>query len=143
MRFGFTLLELLVVIGMISILVAVTLTAINPTKQLAASRDAKRRADVQTILNAIYQYTLDHQGVVPAAIPSLVPGEICVTGAATCVGGVDLDLLSGAYLVAIPLDPKASSTGTGTDYEVVRNADGRLSVIAPRAEGDDEIWAKR
>lgn len=143
MRRGFTLIELLIVIGMISILVAVTLVAIHPSRQLAFARDAKRRADVQTILNAIHQYAIDHHGILPPSIPSFESREICVTGVTTCQGGVDLRALSGTYLVSIPLDPQADSTGTGTAYFVLRSPDGRISVSAPSAEGGSAIWARR
>ena len=50
---GFTLLELLVVIGIISILVALG-TASYSTAQKKA-RDAKRKGDVRSIINAFEQ----------------------------------------------------------------------------------------
>ena len=56
MKKGFTLVELLVVIGVIGILMAVVLVAVNPARQFAAARDAQRRSDLYSITNAIYQY---------------------------------------------------------------------------------------
>ncbi len=128
---GFTLIELLLVIGIIAILAAIVIVAINPTKQLGDARNAQRRSDVNTILNAVYQYAIDHNGSLPSSISTTVT-EICVTDAASCTGGVDLDVLTGSYLVKVPADPQAS--GTGTDYTIVRAANGRVTVAAPSAE---------
>ena len=65
---GFTLLEILLVVAAIAILAGIVVVAINPGKQLAAVRNTARRSDVNTILNSIYQYSLDHGGVFPGGI---------------------------------------------------------------------------
>lgn len=141
-RHGFTLIELLIAIGIIAILSTIVVGALSPTRQLGSSRDAKRRSDVNTILNAVYQYSIDNQGILPASIPSGAARQICRLDTSDC-DEVDLDVLSGTYLVAIPIDPQVTDTGTGTMYFIRRDANGRLTVSAPGAEGDDVISITR
>ena len=143
-RRGFTLIELLLVIGIIAILAAIVIVAINPTKQLGEARDAQRRSDVNTILNAVYQYAIDNSGNMPAGITTTAK-EICVTDSADCdAAGVDLEVLTGSYLVKIPVDPRAGSTATGTDYLINRDATtSRITVSAPEAEQESSISVTR
>src|ERR1035437_2219505 len=107
---GFTLLEVLLVIAMIAILAAIVIIAINPAKQLAESRNAQRRSDVNTILNATYQYAIDHGGDMPTVpIAPTAPGEICKTSG-VCGGSPMVDLsaltLNEKYIVSMPIDPR-------------------------------------
>ena len=136
-RYGFTLIELLLVIGIIAILASIVIVAINPTKQLGDARNAQRRSDVNTILNAVYQYAIDNNGSLPSSIPTGADSadEICTSAAAlagTCGDttgtGVSLNVLTGSYLVDIPSDPQA--TGIGTDYTIYKDAQGRVTVSA-------------
>ena len=144
MRQGFTLIELLLVIGIIAILASIVIVAINPTKQLGDARNAQRRSDVNTILNAVYQYAIDNNGNLPTGIPTSASQEICVTDS-TCTAGVDLDVLTGAYLVKIPVDPQEPETATGTNYFIIQDSNGRITVSAPGVEpaGSDPISVTR
>jgi len=131
---GFTLLEILLVIAIIAILAAIVIIAINPGKQLAESRNAQRRSDTNTILNAVYQYSVDNNGNMPGTIP-VAATAICRTGAADCTGLVDLATLtsSGTYITAIPNDPNSSAPSAG--YTIMRDGTtGRITVAAPNAE---------
>lgn len=65
---GFTLLEVLLVVAALAILAGTVILAINPGEQLADTRDAKRWSDVGTILDAVYQYAIDHNGSLPAGV---------------------------------------------------------------------------
>jgi type IV pilus assembly protein PilA len=142
-RSGFTLIELLLVIGIIAILASIVIVAINPTKQLGDARNAQRRSDVNTILNAVYQYYVDTNSL-PTGITTTAKG-ICMTGAASCANGVDLSVLTtnGRYLVRIPYDPQAVTTGTGSLYTIAVDAGNRLTVAAPNAEQGNTIAVTR
>lgn len=138
---GFSLIELLLVIAIIAILAAIVIIAINPGKQLADSRNTQRESDVNTILNAVYQYSIDNNGSLPSGITT-TQTEICATS--TCTGLVDLSVLTAneEYLVAIPTDPTGAS-GNGAGYEIVRSASGRITVTAPDAEQGATISVTR
>jgi type IV pilus assembly protein PilA len=135
---GFTLLEVLLVVAVIAILAGIVILALNPAKQLAESRNANREVDVNTILNAIWQYSIDNDGTLPSGITTTA-AEICNTGVApaTCTanGLVDLSVLTSGeeYLVSIPQDPTGASTN-GAGYEIQSTAGGRITVSAPDAE---------
>lgn len=133
---GFTLIELLLVIGIIAILASIVIVAINPTKQVGDARDTTRRLDVNSILSAVYQYAIDNNGNLPSGIPTGKPKVICQSdlAPAECTAapynGVSLRMLTGAYLTSIPKDPRVTATGTGTRYNIVQDANGRITVSA-------------
>ncbi|HSW98304.1 MAG TPA: type II secretion system protein [Candidatus Saccharimonadales bacterium] len=155
---GFTLLEVLLVVAIIAILAGIVIVAINPGKNLGDTRNTQRAADVNTIINALYQYELDNNGALPpvggrtgAAVISSTLTEICNPGAAACTGGlIDLAVLStnGKYLVAIPADPTCPAgpgspipacNANGSGYKVGLTSNGRLQVTAPQAENSKTI----
>jgi prepilin-type N-terminal cleavage/methylation domain-containing protein len=149
-RDGFTLLEVLLVVAIIAILAGIVILAINPSKQLGDTRNTQRKADVNTILNAVYQYTIDNNGDIPTTIPLSsdcnIPAtnEICKTNG-ICSNLIDLSVVSNAkkYLVEIPIDPKGSSSTYGTGYFIAKDATNRVTVCAPRAEQGKVINATR
>ncbi|HLC91889.1 MAG TPA: type II secretion system protein [Candidatus Saccharimonadales bacterium] len=138
---GFTLIEVLLVVAIVAILAGIVILAINPAKQLGDSRNATRQADVQTILNAIYQYGIDLHGV-PGTLPSS-PTDICSTGFMSCPY-VNLSVLTdnGKYLVAMPKDPQLGDNNN-THYRVSQDANGRITVSAPGAEQGATISVTR
>jgi len=141
-RSGFTLIELLLVIGIIAILASIVIVAINPTKQLADARDAQRRSDVNTVLNAVYQYAIDTNGALPTCIAT-TSTNVC-TGGSDCAGvtaGCDLDVLTGTYLVNLPIDP-SGATGNDTMYDIIKTGN-RVTVTAPNSENTANISVTR
>ena len=114
----------------------------HPTKQLADTKNAQRRVDVNTILNAIYQYAIDNNGSLPTAI-STGRIEICKTGQ-TCTGLLDLTVLTNSqkYIVSMPFDP-VGATKSGAGYFASKSANGRVTVDAPYAENSANITITR
>jgi prepilin-type N-terminal cleavage/methylation domain-containing protein len=154
---GFTLLEILLVVAIISILAGIVILAINPTKQLGDTRNAQRRSDVLTILNAIYQYSLDNSGDLPDDVANA--DDTCMDSTDNeneiCQGDEcdDTDLLDiytdlvgddADYLVSIPRAPEAeSATTTGSGYGVAKLDNGRLTVCALAPDNNVDISVTR
>ncbi len=160
---GFTLLEILLVVAIISILAGIVIVAINPAKQLGDARNAQRKSDVQAIVSAVYQYIIDNNGAVPPVIPNISQGfasasstcknviasttgthEICKSTASSCTTPyVNLTnyLATSSpnetvYLSSLPSDPSATTTDIGTGYYIGRltNSGNRIIVCAPLTE---------
>ena len=131
---GFTLIEILVVIGIIAILATIVIIAINPAKQFAQARNTQRESNVNTILNAIGQHAVDNKGVpMSSSNCSGVDNAPDTTVRTIGTGGgsmVDLGCLVPAYIpTAIPFDP-ATGTAADTDY-TIEYEDSRYTVCAP------------
>ncbi|MFA6429182.1 MAG: type II secretion system protein [Patescibacteria group bacterium] len=140
---GFTLLEVLLVVAAIAILAGIVILAINPTKQLGDTRNTQRRADVNTILSAVYQYAIDHRGNIPSTIATSTT-EICQTSATSCTGMINLSVLTAdeKYLVSLPIDPSSESL-LGTGYYISKSTSSRVTVSAPSAEQSAVISVTR
>ena len=134
---GFSLIELLLVIGILAILAAIVIVAMNP-KPMVDERNAKRTKDIQMLLDAVTQYAVETKGVFPAGI-TITAKEICRSSELPCHNGVDLDVLTGSYLPELPIDPLASSSGTGSHYTIMKDRQNRITIAAPEAEGGAKI----
>jgi len=130
---GFTLLEILLVIGIIGILAAIVIIAINPGRSLAKSRDLQRKVGITEINKGLNQYYIDN-GRYPSSIGSTGVKSICNTGANTtssgidCMGMADLSVLVPTYLPFIPVDP------TGVGYKVGVSRSRSIILIATKTE---------
>lgn len=104
---AFTLIELLIVVGILGILAAIIIVAISPNTQLTSAQDAKRRASAREIANALFQYVIEN-GSLPTGIPTGSSNElpICAEGVTDPGNCVNLDVLvSDNFLVGLPTDP--------------------------------------
>ena len=141
---GFTLIEVLVVIGIIAILASIAVVAINPARQFSQANNSQRWSNVNAILNAVHQYAVDNRGALPAGI-SATPTEICRSTVATTSCGALVqftDLLVPTYVVGMPTDPTGASTN-GTGYRIATSTGNRIVVTAPSAENGEIISVTR
>jgi len=140
---GFTLIEILLVMGIIAILAAVVIVAINPARQFAQARNSQRTSNVFAILNAVSQNISDNQGVFTCAAGS-IPNTATVIKS---TGGYNIaDCLTPTYLPSIPFDPNAagahfvSSADYDTGYTIMQDSvTGRITVAAPQALDQSEL----
>ena len=141
---GFTLIELLIVIAVIAILAAIVFVALDPLARFQDSRNARRWADVNSMLGAIKLHQIDNGGAYLASITAMTDNtyyqigdavigcnDSCanpsVTLQAACVN--ILDLIDGGYMAAIPIDPNATGkSDSETGYYLYKYNSGQLSV---------------
>jgi len=89
---GFTFIEILVSVALISIMGTLVISLINPAFQLEKARDAQRKADLRQIQAALELYRAD-QGSYPASL--------------TCGAALtNPPPVTATYLRKIPCDPK-------------------------------------
>jgi prepilin-type N-terminal cleavage/methylation domain-containing protein len=152
-RSGFTLIELLLVVTILSLLAVSVFVALNPSQRLIDSKNARRTADVDTILSAVHQSIVDNRGTLPTAITGI---GTTTKQLGTATSGCDVATASGcyvpqsqdcvnvltgaqnlqAYLKTVPVDPDGGSyTAALTGYTIQVDANGIITVESCGAEG--------
>lgn len=111
---GFTLVELMVVIGIISILAVIVYANISTAGPKA--RDAERQADLRNLQNAITAYK-QKNGRYPAM--GCTPGADLISGENDCA--TYITGLAPQFITVLLRDPKR---GAGVGYAYVTNTDG-------------------
>lgn len=123
---GFTLLELLIVIGILAVLATITVLVINPNEMLKKSRTSQRLTELKTIEKALQQYAFDNGGYPTSG--GAWRSECAVWG-----GYASNNVIPGlvpTYLAKFPADPKMDKVANtscyvyqsnGTDYKILDN----------------------
>lgn len=141
---GFTLIEILIVLGIIAILLAGIILAINPGRQFAQARNTQRWSDVNAILNAVHQRMVDNRGsFAEGTTCDALPIDTAKTISSTAgAGNVNLcGCLVPTYISSMPYDPSASGAlytdcaSYHSGYTIVASSTtSRITVAAPSAE---------
>jgi type IV pilus assembly protein PilA len=147
---GFTLIEILIVIGIIAILATIVIIAINPARQFAQARDTQRISNVNAILNAIGQRIADNKGIFEGTFTAngatYTCGPIPTTATTiTWTMATDITTATGALGCLVPtyLSQGLNEPKTGSAAYTVITASGRVTVAAPGAEVDAPISITR
>ncbi len=159
---GFTLIEILLVVAILSILLVVVFAALNPATRLADTRNARRWNDVNQILTAIHECLVDEDGSYTAcglnndgnereivnAAATTGCNTVCTAVAAT---GDCADLQTrlvnatspdNPYLGSLPVDPGGVATDH-TEYMLTVSTGGIVTVKSCSAEGSEAISVSR
>ena len=163
---GFTLIELLVSLTIITILAIAVFVALNPAQRLKDAKDARRIADVDSILTAIHQSIVDNKGTYPSNLPAagtykqlgtgnatdcpITVGTYCDTTNITGYATACVDLAAGTqnltnYLASLPIDPVGGTTvnAVKTGYAVGRNTAGIVTVYSCYTDATTVIKSSR
>lgn len=153
---GFTLIELLVVIAIITALGVAVFAALNPGQRVKDANDARRTVDVDSILTAIHQSTVDNKGTSPTNLPAAgteaqlgtaSSGCAIATGGCAVTQTACVDIMSGTqnvtkYLKTMPTDP-VTGTAETTKYSVVVDTNNIVTIKACGVQGTTNISASR
>lgn len=129
---GFTLIEILVVIGIIAVLAAVVLVAINPSRQFKLARDSQRVSNVTAILNAVGQNIAENKGLFNCE-------GVQLPATTTLIDNNSVNLakcLVPNYISNLPFDPSkkdahyADINDYNTGYYIYQDTNGRITVSA-------------
>ena len=148
---GFTLIEVLMVIGIIAVLASVVLVAVNPARQFKLARDSQRVSNLNAILNALGQNMAENKGnLVCNGVHTFVLNPNMVMGSGA--GQFDVyPCIVPVYMSLLPFDPSTagahftSPTDYNTQYTITMDDDepnGRIKITA-NSELQGEISVTR
>ncbi|MBU1167139.1 type II secretion system GspH family protein [Patescibacteria group bacterium] len=147
---GFTLVEIILVIAIITVLAAGSYVALRPDLRLKEARDARRAEETNTLRDALFSYKLDHDSEFPSGVDTslrMIGTDVAGCNSAcgletTEIACLDLSSDLAPYLGEMPEDPKDGTPGK-TQYAVKKTANLTLKVIACTPEIETEIASEQ
>lgn len=134
-RLAFTLIELLIAIGIIAIITAAIFTALNPAQRLSDARDSVRRSDGRALQQALTELSIGDTAAFSLFLQDIAGADapenavsVCRPGVASSSACVNADVLVPRYLTALPVDPSEESADV-TGFAVYRTGVG-VAVVA-------------
>ncbi len=134
---GFTLPEVLIVVGILAILAFIAIVAIDPVARFRDARDSRRLTDIQSMTGAVHQYIIDHKGELPPGIDARekhigtnTTGCTLKTNLCNIELGedcIDLTTVIGPYMHEVPMDPETGSAAL-THYSVRLGNDNEIII---------------
>lgn len=111
---GFTLIEMLIVIGILGVLATTLLLAINPAEAQKKSRDTKRLKDLATLQTILDEYISDGNPFTGSCLTSATGCVSSTSGTSTQACGsanwLGIDVCK--YVQTVPVDPNNGQTRT-------------------------------
>src|SRR3989344_7421726 len=114
---GFTLIEIMLTVSIITMVTFGFITYLNPAKQLAQARNSQRSLHLNAIINSVKQNIADGRGTFTCAA-----GDIPTTAKKMAIGAGNYDIascISPIYIGGLPFDPLDSNAHftSNSDYD--------------------------
>ncbi len=116
---GFTLLELVIVIGILAILSSSVLVFLNPFEQFKKAQDSKRKSDLSQIQKSLESYYNDH-----VRYPASNSNKIYAQSSGQSPVIIEWGGSWSPYMTVLPKDPSSSK-----NYVYYSSADGQTYYI--------------
>lgn len=144
---GFTLLEMLIVLTIISILATVVFVSLDPLTTFAEGRNARRWNDVNNISTAMYRFIISNRSFPTGVDDKKRQIGTALTGCDTNCSGAEVSCLDLStqlkpYLDSMPEDPKNGTTEK-TYYTVSKNSNNVILITSCNAENNTTIQVSR
>lgn len=140
---GFTLVELILSVGLVVIIGGLTIRSINPAGQISKARNNQRTSDLNTIMNSIRSNIADNR----TGVFSCAAGDIPTSSKKMASNGTNTyniaPCIIPTYFTTMPFDPSAtgahytSNTDYDTGYFIVKSTSTSqftITLSAPSAE---------
>jgi prepilin-type N-terminal cleavage/methylation domain-containing protein len=144
---GFTLIELMIVVAIISVLVGLVVVAINPVKMLGEAKDGRARSDLNQVKAALQLYHNENSRY-PTAAEMLTT---CTTGATICFYGTYMrqpptatvyyanDVTNDSYIAGVDLDYPSNEGNDSVSYTKC-GPSFDLTAVSPKSAGNSDYF---